>query len=946
MKNTFLLLSLLLSTFAFGQTQLWSTHIDTAVTFSSPKAVKITPDATMDIVMGGGRDGIPDARGVVAIDGDDGSILWEFAAEDEIFDTPVFQDISGDGLNDVFIGGRYGEFYAINGQTGNMIWEFFPYSSTVAADSGVLNFYTPQLIPDQNGDNIKDILVANGGDHAAPPWDTLRPVGSLMVIDAMTGQVLARDTMPDGEETYCSPLCIDMENNGVYHVIFGSGGEDDGGSLWRVPLTDLMANDISGATMLAIDPDRGFIAPASVADMNFDGVYDIVSQGYNGTVYAFDGAQDTLLWSVTMPNSESSAEPIFGNFTGDQTPDVFAVIAKGSAPSFFDYYQVMIDGATGQIAFLDSISDLHFASANAIDLDLNGRDEVIASLNYHTGTHFEHQLKVFDFHNNTISDLYVTEPGVNLGCTPLVQDIDGNGLVDFVYAYRADSVNPMGANGFKVARLEGTYTNPGPGIAWGGYMGNGTDGIYNFETYNCGTLNINLAYANITCNGFDDAYATIDPVGGTAPYTMLWSNGDITDSIGGLSPDNYQVFVVDSTGCIKTANFNIFDPYVLTWGAVTTPICPGDSNANATLASSGCPCMFSGCLYDWESIDSLKTATHLWAGWQSVTITHLDGCVVTDSIYINEAYPILDSLDIQHVECATDPMGSIYMHLHDSIATTVGWSNGSHDAMIDSLDAGFYHFDLTDTRGCFFTDTVEVTAADTLLPNYTLVEPICYGDSNGTITGGAIGGMGYYTYSWSNGDSIQTADSLATGYYTLTVVDSVGCTAVLDSIMLNEPDALALTVSGVDCITDTCTGSAEANITGGVGGYTYLWNDPNATTTYNADPLCVGTYTVIVTDSNGCSITDSVSVGSQVSVMETSDVQITLYPNPATVQIQIQGLEKGESVELYDIKGALVDQKTANSNGLTMDVSRLTSGKYVVRIIQKDQVLQTPLIIQ
>ena len=110
-------------------------------------------------------------------------------------------------------------------------------------------------------------------------------------------------------------------------------------------------------------------------------------------------------------------------------------------------------GIREQIAFFDSISDLHFASANAVDLDLNGRDEVILSLNYHTGTHFEHQLKIVDFPNNSISDLSLTEAGVNLGSTPLITDLDGNGFIDFVYAFRADSVNPMGAKGFKVARI-------------------------------------------------------------------------------------------------------------------------------------------------------------------------------------------------------------------------------------------------------------------------------------------------------------------------------------------------------------------------------------------------------------------------------------------------------------------------------------------------------------
>ena len=169
----------------------------------------------------------------------------------------------------------------------------------------------------------------------------------------------------------------------------------------------------------------------------------------------------------------------------------------------------MIDGNTGQIAFFDSISDLHFASANAVDLDLNGRDEVILSVNYHTGTHFEHQLKIVDFPNNSISDLSLTEAGVNLGSTPLITDLDGNGFIDFVYAFRADSVNPMGEKGFKIGRIEGNYTNPGPGIAWGSYMGNNYDGVYDLNVTNCGSINLNLVINNISCNYWNDGSALV-----------------------------------------------------------------------------------------------------------------------------------------------------------------------------------------------------------------------------------------------------------------------------------------------------------------------------------------------------------------------------------------------------------------------------------------------------
>jgi outer membrane protein assembly factor BamB len=125
MKTIFLASVILLSGLVQAQTQLWQTLIDTSVTFSSPRAVKLNGDSILDIVIGGGIDGSPDARGVVALDGANGNVLWEFSTDDEMFASAAFGDANGDGEKDVYMGGRNGEFYAIDGQTGNMIWEFF-----------------------------------------------------------------------------------------------------------------------------------------------------------------------------------------------------------------------------------------------------------------------------------------------------------------------------------------------------------------------------------------------------------------------------------------------------------------------------------------------------------------------------------------------------------------------------------------------------------------------------------------------------------------------------------------------------------------------------------------------------------------------------------------------------------------------------------------------------
>ncbi len=99
----------------------------------------------------------------------------------------AFNDISGDKVPDVFIGGRTGELVAINGATGKEIWRFYPLKAErKPADAGIYNFYNPQFIADQDNDGQKDILISNGGDYLIKPNDPRRPPGKLMVISAAT----------------------------------------------------------------------------------------------------------------------------------------------------------------------------------------------------------------------------------------------------------------------------------------------------------------------------------------------------------------------------------------------------------------------------------------------------------------------------------------------------------------------------------------------------------------------------------------------------------------------------------------------------------------------------------------------------------------------------------------------------------------------------------------
>ncbi|MFM8963085.1 MAG: FG-GAP repeat domain-containing protein, partial [Sphingomonadales bacterium] len=499
MKKLFVTTICFLQAVVFAQN--WQSFTDSIPTLSSPRACDLNNDGIKDVVFGGGTDGVYSNNGIMAYNGANGALLWKRPARNEVFGSAIFKDITNDGIKDVFIVGRQAQLLAINGSNGQLIWDYFPYNVN-PADSGLYNFYNPQFIADVSGDGVQDILVANGGDHAAPVWDTTRPPGHLMVVNSMNGQLLAKAVVPDSAETYCSALVADVQGNGTQWVLYGTGGETLGGSFWACPLSAVLNNTLAPSIVLMTDPQLGFVAPASLIK-NASGQYDIIIQSYGGKVSKIKAANWSTVWSYDLPNTESSAEPVIGNFTGNFAPDVFLSLAKGTSSSYTDYYQVLLDGESGQEVFKDSIGLLQFASGNAIDLNNDGRDEAILSVNYMQSGAWKHRLEVFDFVAHTIQPMVGQQTGVNIGSTPLFTNVDNDNLLDLVYVVKKDSLNPMGWKGVYLNRVELSSVFPNAGLAWGSYLSTQNNGVYFNQTTNCGPGSIlsNVAVTQPWCNG-------------------------------------------------------------------------------------------------------------------------------------------------------------------------------------------------------------------------------------------------------------------------------------------------------------------------------------------------------------------------------------------------------------------------------------------------------------
>jgi hypothetical protein len=191
------------------------------------------------------------------------------------------------------------------------------------------------------------------------------------------------------------------------------------------------------------------------------------------------------------------------------------------------------------------------------------------------------------------------------------------------------------------------------------------------------------------------------------------------------------------------------------------------------------------------------------------------------------------------------------------------WSPSSQSGQTaTNFTAGIYTVTVTDANGCINTSTATITQPTALTTSgQTLTNVSCFNGNNGSVRVTPGGGTSPYTYLWSpSSQSGQTATNLTAGTYTVTVTDANGCSNS-STATVTQPTVLTAsgqTVTNVSCFNGN-NGSARVTPGGGTSPYTYLWS-PSSQSGQTATNLTAGTYTVTVTDANGCSITSTATV--------------------------------------------------------------------------------------
>ncbi|RMG82660.1 MAG: T9SS C-terminal target domain-containing protein [Bacteroidetes bacterium] len=403
-------------------------------------------------------------------------------------------------------------------------------------------------------------------------------------------------------------------------------------------------------------------------------------------------------------------------------------------------------------------------------------------------------------------------------------------------------------------------------VGIGIYMGDGSAGGNSglVRVFTCLGYAVSVNTTHASCFNNNDGNATVSVTEGAAPYTYIWNNSATTQSITGLTAGTYIVTVTDANGCTASDTGIVNEPSALTVTTTVTNIpCNGYNNGSIITNASGGTSPY---YYTWNNLATTSNLTGLTTGIYSLTVSDYNGCTNSTSTTINEPPAISVSLSVTSSTC-NNANGSISVFTSGGISPySYNWSTGATTSTITGLMAGTYSVTVTDYNGCTTSASGTVSEPAAISLFITATDASCAGNNDGSVITNVTGGTTPYSYSWSNGATTQNITGLIAGTYSVTVTDYNGCTASASDVVSDPAFLSALTTAtGVSCAGNK-DGSVITNVTGGTTPYSYNWS--NGATTQNITGLNGGTYSVTVTDNNGCltSATSVVSVPSAISV--------------------------------------------------------------------------------
>ncbi|MDD5570651.1 MAG: gliding motility-associated C-terminal domain-containing protein, partial [Bacteroidales bacterium] len=475
----------------------------------------------------------------------------------------------------------------------------------------------------------------------------------------------------------------------------------------------------------------------------------------------------------------------------------------------------------------------------------------------------------YNVNPNTTTTYSVTGTDAN-GCTNTAQAIVTVNPLPNVTATggticNGDNINITANNAITYTWNTGSNNNPynvNPNITTT-YTVTGTD------NNNC----VNTAQAIVKVNPLPNVTATGNPlcVGDKSTLTAAgantysWDNGLGSGNPKVVKPTVSTVYIVTGTdvnGCIGTAKVVICVSINSPVSVNNPTICYGTS---ATLNASGV------LTYTWNNLQTGNTITvnPIATTTYNVTGTDVNGCSNTAKSVVTVSPQMFVNIINQKDATCGFANGSATITASGGMPYTTGilnynciWSTGETTPTINNLKAGTYIVTVTDSIGCSAITTVTIKDTPPVTLSIYSNPASCF--PNGTATVTIVTGTAPFTYIWSSGQTTQTANvtntitNINSGIYTVTVIDSMGCSAI-KQIEVENDNPLTHTISPTPEHCGKIDGTATTNVLGGNSAlYTYLWNNGETTKTINN--LSQGNYIVTV-NYGTCKITGTTIIG-------------------------------------------------------------------------------------
>ncbi len=402
-------------------------------------------------------------------------------------------------------------------------------------------------------------------------------------------------------------------------------------------------------------------------------------------------------------------------------------------------------------------------------------------------------------------------------------------------------------------------------------------------TFN-GTASVNaITYEWLLPGGTPSTSTLANPVvsyaaAGTYDVTLVVTNGCKSDTLarpGMVEIVNY---------CPPTCNLAVTM-------IASKPSCFNGTDGFATTATSGGVAPYS---YTWSNGQLADTATNLSAGSYTVTVTDANGCFVISSVTVGNPQQLTATGATTAPTTCNGTNGTATAIASGGAGNyTYAWNTmpTQTTATATNLGQGNYACTVTDGNGC--VTVIGVSVSDGCATCTLGINPIATNAScnlqNGTINANATGQIGMVTYAWSTGATTPTIANLGAGTYSVTVTDAGSC---VDSatVILVQSGSVMITMNPTDNFCSTNGGTISTSIAGGAIPYSYSWNTGQSTSAIQN--LTTGSYSITVTDANGCAANSSVAVTSIANgpSVTTSQVNVSCFgAHDAIVNMTITG---------------------------------------------------------